>query len=72
MTDKWKAVECFGGVIEGVDEDGFLQIFSPEGDPLVSINAAALHVVLGLHNLEVNGIEPRLTSNDLMRLMRGE
>ena len=51
MSDpNFKDVETFGGEIEGIDEEGYLQVYGPNGEPLLSINAAQLMAAMARHN----------------------
>lgn len=42
----WQDVEVFGGYIRGLDDEGYIEVFNPEGEPLVLIEATALYEVL--------------------------
>lgn len=49
MTDRdsiWRLVETFGGDIAGIDEEGYLEVFDPEGNRLVLIHAEQLLAAL--------------------------
>ncbi|MCG7628410.1 hypothetical protein MHM88_11385 [Epibacterium sp. MM17-32] len=49
MNNPWKLVETFGGEIEGVDEEGYLKVYGPDGNPLLLIKADELHAALMQH-----------------------
>ena len=48
-AEEWSNIECVGVEIEGIDFEGNLVIWRPEGDEPMTIDASALHGMLSKH-----------------------
>ncbi|MFX0543173.1 hypothetical protein ACEWPM_015775 [Roseovarius sp. S4756] len=47
--DEWEKVEVHGVEIEGIDDEGFLNVWRPEGGEPMKIDAEALFGLLHTH-----------------------